>query len=100
MTLQQQIIEELRVLPTINVQEEIRKSIDFLKEYAQHYSFVKGFVLGISGGQDSTLTGKLAQLAIDELNAEAGEMKYSFWLYVYHMACRLMNKIVRMPLII
>lgn len=29
MTLQQQIIEELRVLPTINVQEEIRKSIDF-----------------------------------------------------------------------
>jgi len=79
MTLQQQIIEELRVLPNIHVQEEIRKSIDFLKEYAKHYNFVKGFVLGISGGQDSTLTGKLAQLAVDELNEEAGEMKYSFW---------------------
>ena len=25
-------------------------------------------VLGISGGQDSTLVGKLAQLAVDELN--------------------------------
>jgi len=75
MTLQQQIIEELRVLPNIDVQREIRKSIDFLKEYAKRYSFVKGFVLGISGGQDSTLTGKLAQLAIDELNAEEGEMK-------------------------
>jgi NAD+ synthase len=79
MALQQQIIKELRVLPTIDAQEEIRKSIDFLKAYARRYSFVKGFVLGISGGQDSTLTGKLAQLAIDELNAEAGEEKYSFW---------------------
>lgn len=29
MTLQQQIIQELRVNSTINVQEEIRKSIDF-----------------------------------------------------------------------
>ena len=35
-------------------------------------------MLGISGGQDSTLAGKLAQLAIDELNAEAGEDKYTF----------------------
>lgn len=78
-TLQQRVIQELRVLPEINVQEEIRKSIDFMKEYAHKYSFVKGFVLGISGGQDSTLTGKLAQLAVDELNAEAGEEKYSFW---------------------
>lgn len=79
LTLQQQIIEELHVLPEINVQQEIRKSIDFLKEYAKKYSFVKGFVLGISGGQDSTLTGKLTQLAVDELNAEAGKQKYSLW---------------------
>lgn len=79
MALQQQIITELKVLPTIDAQEEIRKSIDFLKAYAQKYSFVKGFVLGISGGQDSTLTGKLAQLAVNELNEEAGEQKYSFW---------------------
>ncbi|EON74581.1 ammonia-dependent NAD(+) synthetase [Lysinibacillus sphaericus] len=79
MTLQQQIIQELRVLPSIDAQEEIRKSVDFLKAYARKYSFIKGFVLGISGGQDSTLTGKLTQLAVDELNAEAGEVKYSFW---------------------
>ena len=78
-TLQKQIIEELGVLPKINVQEEIRKTIDFLKAYAIKHSFVKGFVLGISGGQDSTLTGKLAQLAVDELNAEAGGQKYSLW---------------------
>ena len=76
--LQKQIIEELHVLPEINVEQEIRKSIDFMKEYAQKHSFLKGFVLGISGGQDSTLTGKLAQMAVDELNEEAGEKKYTF----------------------
>ncbi len=76
--LQKQIIEELHVLPKINVEQEIRKSIDFMKEYAKKHSFVKGFVLGISGGQDSTLTGKLAQMAVDELNEEAGEKKYTF----------------------
>jgi NAD+ synthase len=76
--LQQQIIEELKVLPTIDVDVEIRRTIDFLKEYAAKHSFLKGFVLGISGGQDSTLTGKLAQMAVDELNAEVGAEKYSF----------------------
>ena len=76
--LQKQIIEELHVLPKINVEQEIRKSIDFMKEYAKKHSFVKGFVLGISGGQDSTLTGKLAQMAVDELNEEAGEKQYTF----------------------
>ncbi|KGR87406.1 ammonia-dependent NAD(+) synthetase [Lysinibacillus odysseyi] len=76
--LQKQIIKELHVLPEINVEEEIRKSIDFMKEYAKKYSFIKGFVLGISGGQDSTLVGKLAQMAVNELNDEAGEKKYAF----------------------
>lgn len=76
--LQQRIIEELRVLPQIDVEVEIRKTIDFLKDYARKHTFLKGFVLGISGGQDSTLTGKLTQMAVDELNAE-GEARYSFW---------------------
>ena len=79
MSLQQQIIEQLKVLPEIDVELEIRRSIDFLKDYAKKHAFVKGFVLGISGGQDSTLVGKLAQLAVDELNAEAGQASYSFW---------------------
>lgn len=79
MTLQQTVIQELRVLPVIDAQTEIRRTIDFLKEYAQKHTFVKGFVLGISGGQDSTLAGKLAQLAVNELNEEAGDQKYSFW---------------------
>lgn len=79
MTLQRQIIEQLHVQPVIDVQQEIRKTIDFLKAYAKKHSFVKGFVLALSGGQDSTLTGKLTQMAVDELNAEAGIQQYSFW---------------------
>ncbi len=78
-SLQQSIIKELQVLPTIHAEEEIRKTVDFLKAYAKKNSFLKGFVLGISGGQDSTLTGKLTQIAVDELNDEAGEARYSFW---------------------
>ncbi|MBD8026360.1 ammonia-dependent NAD(+) synthetase [Ureibacillus sp. Re31] len=75
--LQKRIIEELKVLPEINPHEEVRKSVDFLKEYAKKHSFLKGFVIAVSGGQDSTLTGKLIQLAVNELNEEVGEQKYS-----------------------
>ncbi|GGA40227.1 ammonia-dependent NAD(+) synthetase [Psychrobacillus lasiicapitis] len=77
-TMQQKIIEALKVKPNINVEEEIRVSIDFMKAYLKKHSFMKSMVLGISGGQDSTLVGKLAQLAVDELNKEAGEEVYAF----------------------
>ena len=77
--LQIKIINELDVLPSIDVQEEIRISINFMKDYLKKHPFLKGMVLGISGGQDSTLAGKLAQMAIDELNDEAAENIYSFY---------------------
>ncbi|MFS0673487.1 ammonia-dependent NAD(+) synthetase [Ornithinibacillus sp. 179-J 7C1 HS] len=77
-TLQEVIITELGVKPTIDPKEEIRKRVDFLKEYLVKNSFAKGYVLGMSGGQDSTLTSKLAQTAINELNEEAGEASYQF----------------------
>ncbi|RNF39068.1 ammonia-dependent NAD(+) synthetase [Planococcus salinus] len=78
-TLQQQIIEELKVSPSIDPAAEIERTISFLKEYLVKHSFLKGFVLGISGGQDSTLAGKLAQMAVDELNEETGEQTYGFY---------------------
>lgn len=78
MTIQNQIINNLKSKPKINPQEEIRKSIDFMKEYANKNPFVNGFVLGISGGQDSTLVGKLAQMAVNELNEENGTDRYQF----------------------
>ena len=76
--LQQTIIEEMKAKPSIDPQEEIRTSIDFMKSYLKKHSFLKGMVLGISGGQDSTLAGKLAQMAVNELNEEAGADTYSF----------------------
>jgi len=76
--LQKKIIAEMKVTSTINVQAEIRRSIDFMKAYLRKHPFLKGYVLGISGGQDSTLCAKLAQMTIDELNAEAGDDLHSF----------------------
>ncbi|ULG71571.1 ammonia-dependent NAD(+) synthetase [Macrococcus brunensis] len=76
MTLQEQIIAELKVKPSINVEEETRVILDFMKNYLKSYPFMKSMVLGISGGQDSTLAGKLAQMAVDELNAEGGDYQF------------------------
>ncbi|MCP1638837.1 NAD+ synthase [Streptococcus gallinaceus] len=78
MTLQEIIIRELGVLSTIDPQEEIRRSIDFLKEYLKKHPFLKSYVLGISGGQDSSLAGRLAQIAIEEMRAETGDDAYQF----------------------
>jgi NAD+ synthase len=76
-TLQRQIIETLGVQPVIDPKEEIRKRVDLLKQYVKKAG-AKGYVLGLSGGQDSTLSGKLAQMAIDELNEEMGSDHYLF----------------------
>ncbi|WP_313667317.1 ammonia-dependent NAD(+) synthetase [Atlantibacter sp.] len=78
MALQQDIIQALGVKPQIDVQQEIRRSVDFLKTYLQAHPFIKTLVLGISGGQDSTLAGKLSQLAISELRNETGDASYQF----------------------
>lgn len=78
MSLQTDIIAQLGVNPQIDPQEEIRRSIDFLKAYLYKHSFLKTYVLGISGGQDSSLAGRLAQLAIEEMRAETGDETYQF----------------------
>ena len=78
MTLQEEIIAYEGVKLLIDPQEEIRKSIDFLKSYMLKHPFLKTYVLGISGGQDSTLAGRLAQLAMEELRADTGDADYQF----------------------
>jgi NAD+ synthase len=67
--LREQTLAELGVKSTIVPKVEIRERIDFLKSYLRATP-AKGFVLGISGGQDSALTGRLCQLAAEELRAE------------------------------
>ncbi|MBO1085054.1 ammonia-dependent NAD(+) synthetase [Enterococcus mundtii] len=76
--LQQAIIEELGVKSVIDPQNEIRVSIDFMKEYLKKNPFLKTLVLGISGGQDSTLAGRLAQLAMEEMREETKDDSYQF----------------------
>lgn len=75
---QQEIINALHSKSEISPETEAREIIDFIKDYMEGHLFLKSLVLGISGGQDSTLLGKLAQMAVDELNAEQSEEKYSF----------------------
>lgn len=74
---QPEIQAALHVQPEISATGEIQRRVQFLKDYLR-YTGAKGYVLGMSGGQDSTLAGKLAQLAIDEMNAESGKDAYRF----------------------
>ncbi|MEH7237485.1 ammonia-dependent NAD(+) synthetase [Bacillus sp. JJ1562] len=75
MSIQQQIMKELHVKPIIDPKEEIKLRINFLKEYLLK-SKTNGFVLGISGGQDSTLAGKLCQISVEELRNEGHETTF------------------------
>ncbi len=76
--MQSEIINKLLVQPEVNPEVEFRRSVNMLKEYAKKYSFIKSFVLGISGGQDSSLCGYIAQTAVNELNEESTNKDYLF----------------------
>ncbi|CAN5518173.1 ammonia-dependent NAD(+) synthetase [soil metagenome] len=65
---QARIIADLHVRPTLDPAAEIERRIAFLVEYATRTG-AAGFVLGVSGGQDSSLAGRLCQLAVDRLAA-------------------------------
>lgn len=69
-SLQSQIIETLGVHPTIDPAAEVAARVDYLANYLRRTG-AKGYVLGISGGQDSTLAGKLAQLACAQVPGTA-----------------------------
>jgi NAD+ synthase len=75
MTIQKEIMQALNIQPSIEPKEETRKRINFLKGYLLKTK-AKGYVLGISGGQDSSLAGRLAQLAVEELREEGHQVKF------------------------
>ncbi|KRL56305.1 ammonia-dependent NAD(+) synthetase [Furfurilactobacillus rossiae] len=75
---QAEIIKALGVSADFDAEHEIRKSVEFLKDYLKKNTFLKALVLGISGGQDSTLAGKLSQMAIAEMRQETGDDQYQF----------------------
>ncbi|RYV03201.1 NAD(+) synthase [Shewanella sp. OPT22] len=71
------ILAEMRVLEEISPVLEVERRISFIKQILSR-AHSKTLVLGISGGVDSTVTGRLCQLAIDELNQEHDSNDYQF----------------------
>ncbi|NYD66513.1 ammonia-dependent NAD(+) synthetase [Agromyces atrinae] len=72
---QSRIIADLGVQPVIDPATEIKRRVDFLVRYLRA-SGASGFVLGISGGQDSSLAGRLCQLAVERVVAEGGSARF------------------------
>jgi len=72
----EQIRKEMRVLPNIDVEYEVKRRVAFIKDRLIA-SGQTTLVLGISGGIDSSTCGRLAQLAVDQLNLEH-DQKYQF----------------------
>lgn len=75
---QKEIITALHAVPSIEPKTEIRTRVNFLKDYMKANPFLKSYVLGISGGQDSSLAGTLAEQAVTELRQETGDDAYQF----------------------
>ncbi|WP_444998286.1 ammonia-dependent NAD(+) synthetase [Aliikangiella sp. IMCC44359] len=72
-----QIIQEMHVLPSIDPNFEIRRRIEFIKKSLIN-SGLNNLILGISGGIDSSTLGRLAQLAVNELN-QTQQSNYRFY---------------------
>ena len=75
--LQQHIIDELEVIdPTrFDAAAEAEHRVAFLADYLRRTG-ATGYVLGISGGVDSSLGGRLCQLACERVRAEGGEARF------------------------
>lgn len=72
---QRVIIEEFGVRPEIDPADEVERRVRFLVDYLAA-TRARGYVLGISGGLDSTLAGRLAQLAVEKVRAEGGAAEF------------------------
>ncbi|MBD8585510.1 ammonia-dependent NAD(+) synthetase [Frigoribacterium sp. CFBP 8766] len=69
--LQATIISELAVRPDIDPAAEVERRVAFLRDYLETTG-AGGFVLAVSGGQDSTLAGRLCQLAVEGVRRDGG----------------------------
>lgn len=74
----QAIIQEMRVLPTIDANTEINRRVDFITQQLET-SGCQSLVLGISGGVDSYTCGRLAQLAVEKLRQQNPNSSYQFY---------------------
>ena len=74
---QEEIINALGVNSQIDPQTEVTNRVQFICYFLQTTK-MKTLVLGISGGQDSSLAGRLSQLAVEKLREETGDNEYQF----------------------
>lgn len=72
-----QILREMKVLKAIEPAYEAERRIAFIKTKLLE-SHSNSIVLGISGGVDSSVTGRLCQLAVDQLNEQSPDKQYQF----------------------
>lgn len=75
--LQEKIIKALRVSPEIDPAEEVQKRVKFIDDFLQKTGMTT-LVLGISGGQDSSLAGRLCQMAVEKRRRETPAGSYQF----------------------
>lgn len=75
----QSIIDEMRTLSNIDPEGEVHRRVRFIKQQLID-SGLQSLVLGISGGIDSCTLGRLAQLAVNELNNDShnNDLSYRF----------------------
>ncbi|MFK8911996.1 ammonia-dependent NAD(+) synthetase [Streptomyces sp. YS-3] len=73
--LQQEIARELQVAETFEAEREIERRVAFLTERLTSTG-LRSLVLGISGGVDSTTTGRLCQLAVERARAAGHEARF------------------------
>ncbi|MBA4532913.1 ammonia-dependent NAD(+) synthetase [Brevibacillus halotolerans] len=76
MAKQTEMIKKLHVHIDAQPKREFRDRVDFLKQYLL-ISGANGYIVGVSGGIDSTLTGIMARVACDELT-HATDKRYQF----------------------
>ncbi|RSS76745.1 ammonia-dependent NAD(+) synthetase [Streptomyces sp. WAC06614] len=70
--LQQEIARDLQVAESFDAEREIERRVAFLTERLTSTG-LRSLVLGISGGVDSTTTGRLCQLAVERARAAGHE---------------------------
>jgi NAD+ synthase len=74
--LRERILHELGVRPAIVPEAEIGRRVGFLTDYLRSTP-ASGYLLAVSGGQDSALAGRLCQLASQELRAAGHEATFT-----------------------
>ncbi|MEU8686470.1 ammonia-dependent NAD(+) synthetase [Streptomyces sp. NPDC048611] len=73
--LQQEIARDLQVTASFDAGQEIERRVTFLTERLTTTG-LRSLVLGISGGVDSTTTGRLCQLAVERARAAGHEATF------------------------